>query len=52
MMGTPMGHVKSISEGEAILANNLSDEAKRETATPPHMRVEQLKVRYQEIEEA
>ena len=40
MMGTPEGHIESVSEEEATLANNLGDEAKGETAAPPHRRVE------------
>ena len=52
MMGTPEGHVESVSEEEATPANNLGDEAEGETAAPPRMGVEQLKARHREIEEA
>ena len=52
MMGTPEGHVESVSEEEATPANNLGDEAEGETAAPPRMRVEQLKARHPEIKEA
>ena len=52
MVGTPEGHVESISGEEATLADNLSDEAKREIAAPPRMRVEQLKAQQWEIEGA
>jgi len=52
MTGTAEGHVESIPKEEATLANNLSDEAEGETVAPPHMRVEQLKARHREIEEA
>ena len=52
MVGTPEGHVESISGEEATLADNLSDEAKREIAAPPRMRVEQLKAQQWEIEDA
>ena len=52
MVGTPRGHVESVHEGEATLANDLNDEAERETAAPPCMPVEQLKARHREIEEA
>ena len=51
MTGTPEGHVESVPE-EATPANNLNDEAEGDTAAPPHMRVEQLKARHREIEEA
>ena len=52
MMGTPEGHIESIHEEEATPVNNLNDEAEGETAAPPFMRVEQLKARHREIEEA
>ena len=39
MVGTPKGHVESVSTEEATLTNNLGDEAKGETAAPPRMRV-------------
>ena len=52
MAGTPEGHVESIPEEEATLTNNLGDEAKGETVVPPRIRVEQLKARYREIEDA
>ena len=52
MMGTPEGHVESISKVEATPANNLSDKAEGETAAPPRMGVEQLKAQHQEIKEA
>ena len=52
MAGTPKGHVESIHEEEATLMNDLNDEAEGETTTPPHMRVEQLQARHQELEEA
>ena len=46
MIGTPKGHVKSIHEEEATPTNDLDDKAERETAAPPHMRVEQLKAQH------
>ena len=52
MTGTPEGHVESIREEEATPVNNLDDEAEGETTAPPRMRVEQLKARHQEFEEA
>ena len=51
MTGTPRGHVKSVHEEEATPMNDLDDEAEGETATPPRMRVEQLKAQHQELEE-
>jgi len=50
--GTPEGHVESIPEEEATPANNLNDKAKGETVAPPCIRVEHLKARHREIEEA
>ena len=52
MAGTPEGHVKSIDEEEATLMNDLNNEVKRDTGTPPRLRMEQLKARHQELEEA
>ena len=52
MMGTPEGHVESVPKEQATPVNNLSDEAKGDTAGPPRMGVEQLKARQREIEEA
>ena len=52
MMGTPEGHIKSIPTEETTLTHDLSDEVEGETAAPPRMRVEQLKARHQELEEA
>ena len=52
MVGTPEGHVESVFVEEATSVNNLGDEADGETAAPPRMRVEQLKPRHREIEEA
>ena len=40
MMGTPKGHVESVTEEEATPVNNLNDEAEWETVAPPLMRVE------------
>ena len=44
MAGTLEGHIESVHEEKAIPTNDLDDEAKGETAAPPRMRVEQLKV--------
>ena len=52
MVGTPEGHVKSISTEEATPVGNLGDETKGDTMAPPRMGVEQLKARKREIEEA
>ena len=52
MVGTPEGHVESIHGEEATLMNNLDDEVEGETGAPPHLRVEQLKARHLELEEA
>ena len=52
MMGTPEGHVESVSAEEATPIGNLGGETEGVTAAPPHMRVEQLKARHREMEEA
>ena len=52
MIGTPEGHVESIHEEEATPTNDLDDEADRETAAPPRMRMQQLKAQHQELEKA
>ena len=52
MAGTPKGHVKSIHKGEATSMNDFDDEIERDAGAPPPLRVEQLKARHQELEEA
>ena len=52
MIGTPEGHVESIHEERATLTNDLDDEVEGEIGAPPRLRVEQLKARHQELEEA
>ena len=52
MVGTPEGYVESIHEGEATPTNDLDDEVEGDARAPPHLRVEQLKARHQELEEA
>ena len=52
MAGTAEGHVESIHEGEATPTNDLDDEVEGYAGTPPHLQVEQLKARHQELEEA
>ena len=52
MIGTPEGHIESISTEEVTPAGNLGDKTKGDTAAPPHIGVEQLKAQKREIEEA
>ena len=52
MVGTPEGHVESISVEETTSAGNLDGRTKGGTAAPPHMGVEQLRARKWEIDEA
>ena len=52
MVGTPEGHVESIHEKEATLMNDLDDEVRGDVGALPHLWVEQLKVRHQELKEA
>jgi len=52
MVGTPEGYVESIHEGEATPTNDLDDEVEGDVGAPPHLRVEQLKARHQELKEA
>ena len=52
MAGTPEGHIESIHEEEATLMNDLDDEAEGDVGALPRLRVEQLKARHQELEEA
>ena len=52
MAGSPAGQVKSIHEEEATPTNDLDDEVERDAGAPPHLWVEQLNARHQELEEA
>ena len=52
MVGTPEGHVESISTEEATPVGNLGGETEGGTATPPCVGVEQLRAQKREIEEA
>ena len=52
MAGTLEGHVKSIHEEEATPMNDLDDEVEWDAGALPHLRVEQLKARHQELKEA
>ena len=52
MVGTLEGHIESIHEEEATPMNDLDDEVEGDAGAPPHLRVEQLKARHQELGEA
>ena len=52
MTGTPERHVESIHEGEATPTNGFDNEVEGDAGVPPRLRVEQLKARHQELEEA
>ena len=52
MAGTPEGHIESIHEGETTPTNDLNDEVEGDAGAPPRLRMEQLKARHQELEEA
>ena len=52
MAGTPEGYVESIREGGAAPTDDLNDEVEGDAGAPPRLRVEQLRARHQELEEA
>ena len=52
MVGTPEGHVESVSMEEATPAGNLGDKIEGETVAPPRVGVEQLRARKREINKA
>ena len=52
MAGTPKGYIESIHEGEATPMNGFNDEVEGDAGAPPRLRVEQLKIWNQELEEA
>jgi len=52
MTDTSEGHVESVSMEETTLADNLGGGTEGGTATPPHIRVEQLRAQKREINEA
>ena len=52
MVGTLEGYIESIHEGEATPIDDLDDKVKGDEGAPPSLRVEQLRVRHQELEEA
>ena len=50
--GTPKGYLESIHEGGATPIDDLDDEVEGDAGAPPCLRVEQLRARHQEVEEA
>ena len=52
MAGTLEGYIKSIHEGGATPIDDHDDEVEGDAEAPPHLRVEQLRVWHQELEEA
>ena len=50
--GTLEGYIESIHEGGATPTDNPDDEIEGDAGGPPHLRVEQLRARHQELEEA
>ena len=52
MASTPEGRIESIHEGGATLPNDLDDEVEEDVGALPRMRVEQLRARQQELDDA
>ena len=52
MAGTPEEYIESIHEGEDTPTDDLDDKVEGDAGAPPHLRVEQLKARHRELEEA
>ena len=52
MTQTPEGHVESVSGEEVTPTNNPDGRSRDETAAPSRLRMEQLRARQQEIDEA
>ena len=52
MAGTPEGYIESIHEGGATPTDDLDDEVEGDAGALPCLRVEQLRARHQELEEA
>ena len=52
MAGTPEGRIESIHKGGDTPTNDFDNEVEGDVGAPPHLRVEQLKARHQELEEA
>ena len=52
MASTPERRVESIHEGGATPPNDFDDEVEEDAGALPHMQVEQLRARHQELEDA
>ena len=52
MIGTPEGYIESIHEGGVTQTDDLDNKVEGDAGAPPHLRVEQLGARHQELEEA
>ena len=52
MTGAPEGRVESVHEGGVTPPNDFNDEVKEDAGALPHMQVEQLRARHQELEDA
>ena len=52
MLGTPEGYIESIHEGGATPIDDLDDKVKGGVGASPRLRVEQLRARHKELEEA
>ena len=52
MTCTPEGHIESIHEEEATPTNDLDGEVKGDVGALPRLRVEQMRMRHQGLEEA
>ena len=52
MAGTPEGYIKTMYERGDTPTDDLNDEVEAGAGAPPHLWVEQLRVRHQELEEA
>ena len=52
MVGIPEGRVESVHEGGATPPNDFDDEVKEEAGALPRMKVEQLRMRHQELKDA
>ena len=52
MIGTPEGRVESVHEGGATPLNDLDDEFEEDAGALLRMRLEQLRIRHQELKDA
>ena len=52
MAQTPEGRIESVSEGEATPTSNPDSRSRGEAAAPSRLRMEQLRARKLEIDEA